>query len=238
MMIRRPKGLLGILLLIPAVTIQAGLPVPGPPSTMERDLWIAAALFAAGVVGLLILRLMGVARPRILRLVCWLLVIGGPAFYVIRASAEAAEHAKVKRTMADIRRIATGWDTCAQELYQPKSAGGGITFVERSAKTPTVLSYAVTSQQMASWLVPRCMESFPMRDAWGNDWLLAHDQPFPLTGREPSINFAIASPGRDGRFGPPINGNEPCAAWECDIVYANGVFITQFPAGDDSHDYQ
>jgi hypothetical protein len=24
----------------------------------------------------------------------------------------------------------------------------------------------------------------------------------------------------------------PCAAWECDIVFSNGQFVTKFPAAD------
>jgi hypothetical protein len=246
-MIRRAV-LRWILLLIPAVATWAGLPQPGPPSTDGRDLGIAAALLAAGALGLLVLRMKrnageespppGVAaRRRIMRVVCWLLVISGPAFLIIRTSIVSAERRKVLVTMSDMRRIATGWETRLTELQPPQSAGGGITFVERNAKAATVLPHTVTSEQMAKVLVPRYMDSFPMRDAWGNEWLLALDQ--PLEGSAvPAGGYAVASPGSDGRFGPPTDGNVPCVAWECDIVFANGQFVTQFPVGDDSHDYR
>jgi hypothetical protein len=102
---------------------------------------------------------------------------------------------------------------------------------------PTVLRHTVTGEQMARLLVPRYMRSFPMRDAWGNEWLLAIDQPLEGSAT-PAVDYAVASPGSDGRFGPPTDGNVPCAAWECDIVFANGQFVTQFPVGDDSHDYR
>ena len=247
-MIRRGV-LLWTVLFMRAVATWAGLPQPGPPSTDRRDFGIAFALFAAGALGLLVLRMKrndsedsqppprAAARWRVMRVMCWLLLISGPAFSVFRASVVAAERRKVLQTMSDIRRIATGWEARLTELQPPQSAGGGITFVERNAKAPTVLPHTVTSEQMAKVLVPRYMVSFPMRDAWGNEWLLALDQ--QLEGSAiPAGGYAVASPGSDGRFGPPTDGNVPCAAWECDIVFANGQFVTQFPVGDDSHDYR
>jgi hypothetical protein len=246
-MIRRAGWVLWIALLIPAVRSQAGLPVPGPPSTQGRDFGVGVVIFVAGALGLLILRRRRNARAetatsatvpgreKVLRVVCWLLLIGGPGFYVVRTAGESFQREKVQRTMSDMRRIAAGWEARAQELNRYNAAGMGITYVRRGEKTPTVLPYTIGSEEAARLLVPKYMASFPMRDGWGNEWLLALDQAFPGTADTPAVSYAIASPGRDGKFGPQTNGNEPCAAWECDIVFSNGEFITRFPS-DDAHD--
>ena len=244
-MIRSAIRVLWILLLIPAITAWADVAVPGPPSSDKANALIGVGILAAGVFGLAMLRRNRTAgeeeaaeaprssgRTRMLRVVCWLLVLAGPAFYVLRASAESSERKKVQRTMADMRRIATAWEARAVQTNRYNAAGSGITFVARGEKVPRALPYAITSEEAARLLVPTYMNAFPMRDAWGNEWLLALDQPYAATAGAPAGSYAIASPGRDGRFGAPVNGNEPCAAWECDLVFSNGEFITRFPAGE------
>lgn len=218
----------------------ADLPVPGPPSTGGTDFAIAAAICAAGVFGLVFVRRTRMNRPQsdmperplgkgqVLAILFLLLAVGGPLFFVLRASAESAQRRKVKQTMSDMRRIAAAWEARAQELNRYNAAGEGITFIERNAKVPTVLPYTLKSADLSRLLVPKYLNSFPARDAWGNEWLLAVDR--PVGAPVDAVQYAIASPGRDGRFGRLTNGNEPCAAWECDIVFSNGEFVTQFPS--------
>jgi len=241
-MIRKARRFLWTQMLFPAVTTWADIPVPGPPSTGTRDLTIALAIFGAGVFGLAALRgkrnageeppaaLRSAGRKGMLRAVCWLLLVAGAGFYVFRAVTESSEREKVQQTMADMRRIAAAWEARAQALNRYNAAGAGISFQARGENVPRVLPHTVTSEEAARLLVPEYMNAFPMRDAWGNEWLLALDQPFAGTAATPAVAYAIASPGLDGRFGSPVNGNEPCAAWECDIVFSNGEFITRFPA--------
>ena len=246
-MICRARPVRWILLLIPAVTSSAGVPAPGPPPNDMLELWIPLAAFVIGFAGLLILRRRRTLRTegempsrsprseRVLRVALWLVVIGAPVGVVLHASAHAAQRRKTSLTMSYMRQIASAWEARATDTQQYNSAGAGITFVERRATVATVLPHTITAEQAASVLVPKYMDSFPMRDGWGNEWLLALDQSFPGNPGTPAVRYAIASPGSDGQFGPRTDGNVPCAAWECDIVFANGEFVTQFPS-DDAHD--
>jgi hypothetical protein len=208
---------------------------------MGSDFAIAAAICAAGIFGLLFVRRRRMARqhsdvperppgkPGVLRILFLLFVIAGPLFLVARGWAESAQRRKVRQTMSDMRLIAGAWEARALALNRYNAAGEGITFIERNAKVPTVLRYTLDGAELSRLLVPKYLNSFPARDAWGNEWLLAVDQPIGANS-DAAVQYAIASPGRDGRFDRLTNGNVPCGAWECDIVFFNGQFVTQFPS--------
>ena len=237
-----------ILVLVPALTSRAdGLNlVSGPPANGWRDFWMTVAAFGIGFVGLVVLRRRRyfltkwempppAGKERLLRVVFWLLLIGVPFVWVLRESLVSVEHNKVTRTKSYVRQIAAAWEKRATDVRQYNAAGAGMTYVARNEKEPTAFAHTITAEQLAHLLVPKYMASFPMRDAWGNEWLLALDQPYPGTPGAVAESYVVASPGRDGRFEPRIDGNESCDAWECDIVFSNGNWIVPW-ATYDGHD--
>lgn len=170
---------------------------------------------------------------RKLLLLCWLMVLGGPTFCTARSVLWQHEAKKVKLTMASIRNIAAAWEARASDHARYNAAGQGIAFIEPRMTERRELRSMITAAQLRDLLQPAYIKEFPMRDGWGHEWRLAMQNPLPGAPDESAESYgsyAIASPGRDGRFEPLVDGNVPCAAWECDIVFANGQFVTTFPA--------
>lgn len=115
----------------------------------------------------------------------------------------AIQRAREKKTMNDIRTIATAWESRAADanVYTP----AGFTF-------PTT---AVTYDVLNASLAPTYTRDLPKFDAWG--------QPYEF-GTEGPKDYAIRSAGRDGTFDTAyVDGatTDP----DCDIVYSNGAFI-------------
>jgi hypothetical protein len=172
-------------------------------------------------------------NERALLAVCWVLILGGPAYCTTKSIQYQQEAKKVRVTMSAMRDIAAAWEARASDLGRYNAAGQEIAFVESGARDRKELRHVITAAQLRDLLQPAYMKrDFPMRDGWGHEWRLAMDRPYPGSSDSPAGSYAIASPGRDGRFGAMVDGNVPCAAWECDIVFSNGQFVTKFPAAD------
>jgi type II secretion system protein G len=120
----------------------------------------------------------------------------------------AIERARQKRTVNDMRIVASAWEARATETSTYSAAG--YTFPQTAVSYDTLLSA----------LTPTYAKKLPRMDAWG------HPLEFAL-GESPR-EYAIRSYGRDGAADgseyTPGDTTEP----DCDIVYANGAFVT-FP---------
>jgi type II secretion system protein G len=115
----------------------------------------------------------------------------------------AIQRAREKKTMNDIRTIATAWESRAADANVFTPAG----FVFPS----TTIEY----DDLNAALAPTYTRDLPKFDAWG--------KPYEFGTAGPK-DYAIRSAGRDGLFdGTYEDGptNEP----DCDIVYANGAFL-------------
>lgn len=130
-------------------------------------------------------------------------IIGILASIAIANYLNAIAKARQKRTMSDIRNIATAWESRNSEKgsYAP-----GFTY-------PTT---AVTFDDLDSALTPNYMKTVPKVDAWGRPY------EFAFEGRV----YAIRSAGRDGIY--EGTDYEPTAtdSPDCDLVYSNGNFVT------------
>src|SRR2546430_2376991 len=128
----------------------------------------------------------------------------------------AMQRSKQKRTMADMRTIATAWEARATDVNRYNAAGVTL---------PTV---SVDAATLGNYLSPTYVKTFPQRDGWGNNWNFWLDQGM-ATATAAQV-YAIVSGGKDGTF----QGNNPTGgattAFDCDIVYSNGTFI-QYPEG-------
>src|SRR5213075_2606 len=110
-------------------------------------------------------------------------IIGILAAIAIPNLLTAMQRSKQKRTMADMRTIATAWEARATDVNRYNAAG------------VTLPTGAVTITNLVSYLSPTYVKTFPQKDGWGNPWGLAADQSWG-TATAAQVYF-IVSYGKD-----------------------------------------
>jgi general secretion pathway protein G len=143
-------------------------------------------------------------------------IIGIIAAIAIPNLLTAMQRSKQRRTMSDMRTIASAWEARASEMNRYNAAGG----VE-SCDQP------VGSSQMSSMLAPTYMKTLPVQDAWGTPFAFFVDS--AIGGTTLAQNYAIISGGHDTVVSPEFFSG-PFTNYDCDIVYGNGTFLA-YPAG-------
>lgn len=122
----------------------------------------------------------------------------------------AIDRSRQKKTVNDMRQIATAWEARASDVNLYTISGAAFTF-------PATV---VTSEDLNRALVPTYTQRLPHADAWGH----AYDY-----GVAEPKQYGIRSKGRDGaRDAGEIVAGETDHI-DCDIIYANGTFVT-YPA--------
>ena len=143
-------------------------------------------------------------------------IIGILAAIAIPNLLTAMQRSKQKRTMADMRGIATAWE--ARAVDENRYNAAGVSF-------PTV---APTQAQMAGMLSPTYIKTLPANDGWNNPWNYYIDAAVGDTSAS-AQNYFIRSRGRDNAaIASPVDG--PTTNFDCDIVYTNGSFVV-YPDG-------
>jgi general secretion pathway protein G len=143
-------------------------------------------------------------------------IIGILAAIAIPNLLTAMQRAKQKRTMADLRTIATAWEARATDVNR-YNAAGALTLPSKDAGL----------SNLSANLSPTYVKSFPIKDGWGNPWNVYVDQPW---GNSVAAQvYAIVSGGKDGSFATTEPGGAT-TGFDCDIVYSNGTFL-QYPEG-------
>jgi len=144
-------------------------------------------------------------------------IIGILAAIAIPNLLTAMQRSKQKRTMADMRGIATAWEARATDYNAYNAAGA-------TATTFPWLTGAVADISLL--LAPTYMKAIPAKDGWGGAYSYGVDN-----GNAGKANaYAVGSGGRDGGAAVGTYNIGPTTAFECDIIFSNGVFIT-FPEG-------
>jgi len=138
-------------------------------------------------------------------------IIGILAAIAIPNLLTAMQRSKQKRTMADIRTIATAWEARATDV-NAYSAAGATSFTWPTA--------TVTGANLDLMLSPTYIKSLPQKDGWSRDYDFA-------TSGDGQV-YGIRSAGKDGVLTDVVPG--PTTLFDCDIVYSNGSFI-QYPEG-------
>ncbi len=146
-------------------------------------------------------------------------IVGILAAMAIANYLNAAQRTRQKRTMADIRSIGVAWEARAVDVRQYNATGF------------TMPATALTYPELTTLLSPTYMRNIPNIDGWGNALQFAVDQPI---GGTPAANYAIRSPGRDGRYSGSSYTAGPTTSFDCDIVYSGGAFVV-WPEGTQSH---
>jgi general secretion pathway protein G len=141
-------------------------------------------------------------------------IIGILAAIAIPNLLTAMQRSKQKRTMADIRTIATAWEARATDVNSYSAAG---------VSSFTWPSNNVTGATLDGMLSPTYIKSLPQKDGWSRAYEFAND------ATSNAQVYGIRSSGKDGTFDGTIT---PGATnlFDCDIVYSNGSFV-QFPEG-------
>ena len=148
-------------------------------------------------------------------------IIGIVAAVAIANYLNALQKSKQKRTMADIRSVATAWESRAVDTKAYNAAAAGF----------TMPAAAYNYNQVTALLSPTYMRNIPRLDGWGYPLDFAADQ--PVGGTQASV-YAIRSPGRDGQFSGVSYTGGPTTSFDCDIVYSGGSFIV-WPEGTQAH---
>ena len=121
---------------------------------------------------------------------------------------------KQKRTMADMKSIATAWEARAVDLKQYNAAGFTM--------PASIISY----DDMKTMLTPQYIKVLPQKDGWGHPLIFSADA--PLGSTTPADEYAIRSPGRDGVVDATITPGTTTDD-NADIVYSGGTFV-QYPS--------
>ena len=143
-------------------------------------------------------------------------IIGILAAIAIPNLLTAMQRSKQKRTMADIRSIATAWEARATDFNNYNAAGQAAAYT----------SCCTTDQSfstLAYMLQPTYIRQLPQNDGWGNPFDYSADAATSAQA------YQIQSYGRDNtNEGTDAGG--PTTDFDCDIVYENGTFV-QYPEG-------
>jgi general secretion pathway protein G len=146
-------------------------------------------------------------------------IIGILAAIAIPNLLTAMQRAKQKRTMADIRAIATAWEARATDMNSYAAAGGQSTF--------TWPGQDVTFNSLITLVTPTYIKSLPQNDGWGRPYGYAMDAAIGGAAQA----YGIRSQGKDGKFeAGTYQVGKGTTVFDCDIVYSNGSFI-QWPEG-------
>ncbi len=142
-------------------------------------------------------------------------IIGILAAIAIPNLLTAMQRSKQKRTMADMRSVATAWEARATDTNRYNAAG--------ALTLPTA---DVGFSALSTALSPTYIKTLPKADGWGNVWILKADQGF--TDSTAAQVYMIRSTGKDGATDGADGGDT--SAFDNDIIYSNGSFL-QAPAG-------
>lgn len=130
-------------------------------------------------------------------------IIGILAAIAIVNYLNALTRARQKRTMSDMRTIASAWEARAAE--NQSYTGAGFTYP----------GDPMTYGQLQNSLTPAFIKALPKVDGWGTEF------EFAAEGKV----YAIRSPGRDGIFEGSTYSTNATLSPDCDIVFSNGNFV-------------
>jgi type II secretion system protein G len=137
-------------------------------------------------------------------------IIGILAAIAIPNLLTAMQRSKQKRTMADMRSLATAWEARATDVNKYNAAAA-----------LTLPTGAVTSANLTAYLTPTYMKTLPANDGWNNPYSFAADQAWG--GTTAAQVYMIRSYGKDQTADGAIGGQT--TAFDCDIIYSNGGFL-------------
>jgi general secretion pathway protein G len=155
----------------------------------------------------------GFTLPELLMVVAIIAILSAIA---IPNLLSALNRSKQKRTLADIRAIATAWEARATDIGKYNAAG-----------VADGISLPIPMDDLSNVLTPTYIKALPTKDGWGRQYSAFTD--FAFNDATVANRYAIVSGGRDGT----VNSSQPLGTFtnfDCDIIYSNGTFLT-YPEG-------
>lgn len=158
----------------------------------------------------------------LLELLIVVAIIGIIAGIAIPNLLVAIGRSRQRRSMADMRTIATAWEARNLDTSRYNAAGVGLPGIDQSVDPST----------LATALAPTYVKQMPLYDGWGHTFQCFTNQPWGSTTKAES--YVIISAGRDGQFA----SSETPGAFEnfdCDIVYSGGTFVSYPSSAPSGH---
>lgn len=134
-------------------------------------------------------------------------IIGILAAIAIPNLLSAMQRSKQKRTMADMRSIATAWEARATD-----------TNTYTAAATITLPTGTMSAANLAAILTPTYIKTLPDKDGWNKGYQLNVSKD----------DYSVRSYGRDTV--PDALPGGATTNFDCDIIFSNGIFL-QYPEG-------
>ena len=146
-------------------------------------------------------------------------IIGILAAIAIPNLLTAMQRSKQKRTMADMRSLATAWEAYAVDLnaYSAAGAAGELDMGD-------FVDYTYAS--LSAKLSPTYIRNTPQKDGWSRPFTYGVDVVATGLAQE----YVIRSTGKDTGFNGPVYQPGATNVFECDIIYSMGSFVA-FPEG-------
>jgi general secretion pathway protein G len=153
-------------------------------------------------------------------------IIGILAAIAIPNLLTALQRSKQKRTMMDMRTIATAWEARATDVNRYNGAGAISALAICTVDLPVA--------NVSGVLAPTYVKLIPHTDGWSNPFRFAAQYPFG----SPSLSndYVVWSAGRNGTTaggGFDATASSPGGAttnFDADIIFSAGVFV-QYPEG-------
>lgn len=150
-------------------------------------------------------------------------IIGILAAIAIPNLLTAMQRSRQKRSMADMRTIATAWEARAADTGGYSAAGTVSNDESVVPEGPPETSNLGTAAQLASWLEPTYTKKLPIYDGWGGDFLVGFS----------GTDYLIASSGADKTFVIDNWQQGATHEFDCDMVIIGGQFFI-YPDGTQS----
>ena len=141
-------------------------------------------------------------------------IIGILAAIAIPNLLAALHRSRQKRTMADMRTIATAWEARAADVNGYNAAG---------------LSWPATTVGVTSmtFLSPTYIKKLPIYDGWNNEFRVSNNIPNAYTVK------SYGSDNLETTTATSSTGYTVTHNFDCDIILSNGFFV-QYPEGAQS----
>jgi general secretion pathway protein G len=147
-------------------------------------------------------------------------IIGIIAAIAIPNLLVAVQRTRQRRTMVDMRNLASAWEARNLEAGHYNAAGAAVPGIDQ----------LVDATSLSTALSPTYIKVMPRLDGWGNPLQYYVDRPWGNAAQAQA--YVIVSAGRDGQFAP----SETMGVFQnfdCDIIYSNGAFLA-YPEGSQS----
>jgi len=129
----------------------------------------------------------------------------------------AVQRTRQRRSMSDMRNIATAWEARGVDTGRYNAAATGVAGADKP----------VDMADLTAALSPTYMRDVPTLDGWGTPYVCFTDQQWATNPRA-SI-YAIISAGEDHIVSQTVVLGA-FTDFDCDIIYSNGSFLA-YPSG-------